>query len=282
MISIIVSSYRNEYFEQLAHNIRSTIGVEYEIIRIENNNEFSIGTAYNKGANLAKYENLIFCHEDLLFCTLDWGKIIMPYFNLPNLGAWGIAGSDYIPYAPSGWYISDDSSYINILQHNKSGEVKDINNFNNDYIKAKLIDGVLIGTTKTIFSNHNFPEFVKGYHGYDTAFSLHLSEKYQNYVVGSIKIEHFSLGNPDKTWFENNIQIRDQFIHQSENQNVNDQLELKAYRKFIVDSFRFLSITDAVANSYKYLSLKKIGWRNLMKIVPFYFKNLIKSIYSNG
>ena len=55
MISIIICSLHKEIDNSLAINIQTTIGVEYEIIYIYNeNNHLSIFEAYNIGTSKAK------------------------------------------------------------------------------------------------------------------------------------------------------------------------------------------------------------------------------------
>ncbi|HBR11511.1 MAG TPA: hypothetical protein DD740_04740 [Chryseobacterium sp.] len=73
MLSIIISSYQPDYFAALEKNIAETCGIPYEIVKIDNPGVMGICEAYNKGAALAQYENLLFLHEDVEFETKDWG-----------------------------------------------------------------------------------------------------------------------------------------------------------------------------------------------------------------
>ena len=67
MLSIIISSYQIDYFEQFKRNVEVTIGCNfvYEIVSVQNNNEYSINEAYNKGGKKAKYNNLLFLNRRL-------------------------------------------------------------------------------------------------------------------------------------------------------------------------------------------------------------------------
>lgn len=76
IISIIISSYQPNYFLALEKNIAETIGIPYEIIKIDNPNTMGICEAYNKGASKAQFENLLFIYEDILFQTKYWGRVI--------------------------------------------------------------------------------------------------------------------------------------------------------------------------------------------------------------
>lgn len=73
MISIIISSYNKDYYSQFIENVEKTIGVPYEIIQILNIGAMGVCEAYNKGARQAKFEYLVFCHEDITFETKNWG-----------------------------------------------------------------------------------------------------------------------------------------------------------------------------------------------------------------
>jgi len=74
MISIIISTHNAANFKNVSQNIADTIGVPYEIVPVENHAKYSLCTAYNLGANMAKFSYLCFLHEDVLFKTPNWGK----------------------------------------------------------------------------------------------------------------------------------------------------------------------------------------------------------------
>jgi hypothetical protein len=53
MISLVICSRTSQLNESLRQNIDETIGVEYELVLIDNSkNELSIFEAYNKGINM--------------------------------------------------------------------------------------------------------------------------------------------------------------------------------------------------------------------------------------
>ena len=62
MLSIIVSSYKEDDFNQFSKNVKETIGddFQYEIIQQWNPGIIGICEAYNKGAEKSKYENFTF------------------------------------------------------------------------------------------------------------------------------------------------------------------------------------------------------------------------------
>ena len=105
MISIIICSRTASISDELIHNIKQTIGIPFELVIIDNSNNFySIFSAYNEGVKRSKYEVLCFMHDDIIFKTNDWGIIVMNRFNSSNLGAVGVAGSPYYAILPGAWW----------------------------------------------------------------------------------------------------------------------------------------------------------------------------------
>ena len=77
MISIVICSISPERLRQVIQNIQGTIGVEYEIIAIDNREKnWPIARVYNEGAYRAQYPYLFFVHEDVKFHSRNWGLVI--------------------------------------------------------------------------------------------------------------------------------------------------------------------------------------------------------------
>lgn len=94
MLSIIICSVSPERLEQVTRNIHDTIGVDYEIIAIDNREkQWPIARAYNEGASRAHYPFLFFVHEDVKFHSVGWGKCIEKKLKEPDCGVIGFAGS---------------------------------------------------------------------------------------------------------------------------------------------------------------------------------------------
>ena len=67
MTSIIICSRKSEVSLELKESISSTIGVDFEIVVIDNShNKYSIFEAYNLGAKRATNPYLCFIHEDII------------------------------------------------------------------------------------------------------------------------------------------------------------------------------------------------------------------------
>ncbi len=131
MLSIIISSADSLMLENVSKNIDDTVGVPYEILAFPNSgaNSEGICAVYNKGIKKAKYDILCFCHEDLVFRTRNWGKIVADIFEWEgedrNIGLLGVVGSTYKALTPSGWDANAASGqgiafdYANIIQSYK-------------------------------------------------------------------------------------------------------------------------------------------------------------------
>ncbi len=201
MLSIIISSYQPEYFAALEKNIAETCGIPYEIIKIDNPGIMGICEAYNKGAEKAKFDNLLFLHEDVKFHSKNWGKILSNYYNLPDLGVFGLAGNIRKFHLPYGFHSGLPKEGYMYLYHS-GDKIQPFYTEKKSLQKVKVIDGVFIGMRKDVWRAVKFNETIKGYHFYDIDISLRTSEKYQNYLITEIIFEHYSKGNFGNEWIK--------------------------------------------------------------------------------
>jgi hypothetical protein len=212
MISIIVCSRNEKLPIMFIKNIAETIGVEYELICIDNSeNKYSLCKAYNLGIVLSKFEHLCFVHEDVYFHTQNWGKKIMKHLQKPDTGILGIAGGDLATVVPTIW--SAYNTTTNIIQSDHTGKkptkkMCSAENSENTSKSVVLLDGVFLCANRTLFDFIKFDESIKGFHGYDYDITIQsfLTGHY-NYVVFDIIIEHFSTGNINDEFYRNLITI---------------------------------------------------------------------------
>ncbi|MBD8084306.1 glycosyltransferase [Chryseobacterium caseinilyticum] len=198
MLSIIISSYQPHYYTALEQNIAATCGVEYELIKIDNPGVMGLCEAYNKGAEKATYENLLFLHEDVKFHSQNWGLRVLEGLQIPDAGLIGIAGSKRKFNLPYGFYNAMPGENFAFLHHSGEAhlEIKD----DAIPVPVRVIDGVFIAMTKKVWSEFSFAKDLSGYHFYDLNISLRVSEQFQNYLIPNIGIEHFSKGNFGDHW----------------------------------------------------------------------------------
>ena len=270
MLSIIISSYQPEFYLALEKNIAESIGIPYEIMKIDNPGIMGICEAYNRGAEKAQYDFLLFLHEDVLFETQDWGRILMNLLNTENIGCIGIAGADYIPEVPIGWWMIKNHCYSHITHANLINQKVHKFTFssNSGLKKVNLIDGVFIACPKKNWLTIKFDERLKGYHAYDISFSLHTNVYFENYITNLISMKHFSQGKPSKEWLESLIQNRlNNRTHYKQNL-IDTKLEFEMFTEFSRQLWH-LDVSKREQTYYllKFLKLKKLGFFNTLKAI---------------
>ena len=270
MLSIIISSYQPEFYLALEKNIAESIGIPYEIMKIDNPGIMGICEAYNRGAEKAQYDFLLFLHEDVLFETKDWGRILINLLNTENIGCIGIAGADYIPEVPIGWWMIKNHCYSHITHANLINQKVHKFTFssNSGLKKVNLIDGVFIACPKKNWLTIKFDERLKGYHAYDISFSLHTNVYFENYITNLISMKHFSQGKPSKEWLESLIQNRlNNRTHYKQNL-IDTKLEFEMFTEFSRQLWHLdFSKREQVYYLSKFLKFKKLGFFNTLKAI---------------
>jgi hypothetical protein len=265
MISLIVCSIDDKLYEAFSASVAQTIGASYEIIRVDNRvASKNLGTVYNEGAAKARYDHLLFVHEDVLFNSSDWGKLLLQYFNdLSNPGIIGIMGSDYISYVANGWYVRDQSRiFAHLIQEYKYIQKEPVKVDINSHQPAPVftVDGVFMAVTKQVWQAHRFDETLEGFHGYDLSFSLRVSTTHQNYFAPGITLTHLSEGKFEVQWFRNNLIIRQQLfpslIYLKEKNTINRNIE----RLLLYESFQNISALSIPAEEKKQLRKEYFSW----------------------
>jgi hypothetical protein len=217
MISIIVCSKEQKKFDIFRINVAETIGVEFEIIQINNSkNAFGICEAYNEGAAKARYPYLCFVHEDVKFVTQNWGENLINHFiGDDETGVVGVAGSTYKIKMLSSWWQPTiggidpkRTNYIQIIPKKNSKKYFYLNPLAEIRSPVATLDGVFLATRKEIWMETRFDQkLLTGFHGYDLDFSLRVGQKFNNYVVYNILLEHDSEGVNDLNWFSQNFLV---------------------------------------------------------------------------
>lgn len=259
MLSIIISSYQPHYYLALEKNIAETIGIPNEIIKIDNPGTMGICEAYNKGADNAQYDFLLFLHEDVLFETQDWGAMLIRLLSTEKIGCVGLAGGDYVSVYPLPWWQNQDKRYFHITQIS-SNEEKKINRLP-DNKKVTFLDGVFLACTKETFLKTGFSDYLSGFHGYDMELSWSVSHTHQNIVSNEIILTHYSPGNLSIEWFNNLILIW-------EKSKIAPKSITRAQLDFDIKNFRIL------CRNFKVSPTKQIYY--LWKFYKFRYKNLMK------
>jgi len=212
MLSIIVCSRTTTLNESFSNNIDKTVGIEYEILCIDNSsNAHSIAQAYNKGVSLSNYDYLCFVHDDVCFNSQNWGQNLINHLNLPKTGIIGLAGGDAALRVLYDYAALHPSA--NITQSDKKGIKEDDfifapDNYSKPIRSVLLLDGVFLCANKSLFNNIKFDETLSDFHGYDYDISLQSKVAgYYNYVMYDISVAHYSRGNFNATFYKSLIAV---------------------------------------------------------------------------
>lgn len=208
MISIIICARRPDISSELKENIKNTIGVNYELVIIDNSsNGYSIFQAYNKGVSLSKYPFLLFMHDDILYHTADWGLKIIEHFENEKIGAVGIAGTPYLSHFPGSWW-SSYLGFLYLLQSDTPGAKPELHDFSPSITNSRkcvALDGVWFCIRKSLFDFIHFDETnFSGFHFYDIDITLQVYKQgFQLLCIKDILIHHQSIGVLNKEWINN-------------------------------------------------------------------------------
>lgn len=204
MISIIICSRNAIMGSLLDDNIRNTIGVEYEIVLVDNSEgKYGICGAYNEGVRRSKGDILCFIHEDLLFHSFNWGKSVEKYFKNDKLGMLGVAGSISVPDKYDWRFFGFSKTHVvqgyNVLTNPLHYYIKGIEwNTFTPRERVAVVDGCWFCIRKQLFDEGKLrfdEETFKGFHLYDSDISMQLNKCGGHiYICSDIIIEHFSEG----------------------------------------------------------------------------------------
>lgn len=205
MISIVVCSVNDEMFQQFSQNVQSTIGVPFEIIRIDNSrNTHSICSAYNEGKAACRYDVICFIHEDVLFQTGSWGRILLDIFKDPGIGLAGIFGACYLSLFPDAQADLEECQGQVIEGYKEDKPLRRASRFpGNPLTEVAVIDGVFMATRKSIMDKISFSDdILKGFHGYDFDISMQIRRHYKVVVTAKLLLLHISSGSYTAPYFE--------------------------------------------------------------------------------
>lgn len=277
MLSIIISSYQENYYQNLEKNIQETCGIEYEIIKVYNPGIMGICEAYNIGRKKAKYQNLLFIHEDTEFETRNWGILLLEELNRPSCGIVGVAGFRYLPNVPVGWWELNTESVRNYTQYDQGQFYRyEIDEFT----KVEVLDGVFLAIKSTIFDKYFFNEQLQGFHAYDIDLSYRVSQEHINYVTNKIMIRHFSNGSTNQEWFSEIVrftELRKTYTHRD--RKILPKHE--GYGLFVLYTYLLSFPQKRKSMIFKYFNLKYLGITGVLAFFKFYLRSKLKVSYSN-
>lgn len=265
MISVLILSYRPQYYKIVEDNIKETIGVPYELIQFDNQNKnIGITKAYNILAEQANYNILCFVHEDVIFHTKGWGHNVIKHLTAAA-GLIGLAGSKYKSALPTGW----TSGMMKWDEFNVAHMGEDKTIVDKVPANVSVIDGVFMATTKDLWQQIKFDEEQKGFHFYDIDFSLRMNHVGKVAVVFDIQLEHFSKGNFGDDWIKHSIEFHQKhkkskgffYIHTSKEEKRN--IRNFWYRRLIAEKI-------SIKNRFLFFLSMGAGIKNARSVIKFF------------
>lgn len=215
MISIVLCVTKPEMAAQLEQNIAQTIGItDFEVVPIDNRTAgYSLCEAYNKGAEQARGDRLLFLHQDVQFLGSGWGAVLEQKLSDPRCGVIGLAGATIKTRALSSWSTARSFARINISERGPQGEVRsDLHNPHQEaFARVVVLDGVFLAMRRDLFDALATPEkggafdgqTLRHFHLYDLDISVQAhTAGYQNWVCYGVQLLHYSRGSFDERWYE--------------------------------------------------------------------------------
>jgi hypothetical protein len=202
-ISVVFSTRKID--ENFIEHVKKTCMYKgVEVLPYENNGEYSLTEIYNKGLNDASSDIVIFCHDDILFETNNWGeKVLKAFEKNPEYGILGVAGTNHMI---SGMWWEIRNAMHGTVKHTDGTKVwanKYSANYGNQLKEMIAVDGLFIALNKGKIK-HSFDETFNGFHFYDISFCLknHL-DGVKIGLISNILILHKSVGQVNEQWGEN-------------------------------------------------------------------------------
>lgn len=219
-LTVIFSSHLSEEDNnQFIQHVKDTAGVEDLAVEcIVNKNQYSLPEAYNMAWKKVISEGrgdgvLVFCHNDLILRTKEWGKLLLKLFYHTNYDIIGIAGTTELNTHGRWWSNASDTAMNTSKMFGRVSHTDGLKEWENYYGKtggvknAVLVDGLFIAVNgETVGKNEEemFDERFKGFHFYDVSFC------FRNYLNGfnigvtdRLSVLHKSMGATNIEWEKN-------------------------------------------------------------------------------
>ena len=275
MISLIVCSANPIMLEEFKTNVNQTIGVEYELIEFDNRiNKWGLCKVYNECAQKAKYDYLLFVHEDMYFFTNGWGKILIDFCRShSNCGVIGLAGSNYVDEHFVEWRIDRFVSFSHVFVSSKKNlpidqkTLKSYHNGKKQFEEVVVIDGMFMFTSKDVFLRFKFDEVnYDNFHIYDTDFSFSVATQFNNYVCTIIDSFHRSQSSFSKEYINGLIR----FLEKRRQMLPKSSMKLAPLHKRVIKIHEKISFNNALKDNAYSTDELEILWgryhRNNTKI----------------
>ena len=200
MFSVIICSIHPTLLEQVKTSLAQTIGAPYQLLVWDNRTaQKGLCEVYNLMAAQATQPFCCFIHEDIVFQTYHWGRLLTDAFDAdPAVGLIGVAGPVYKSKTPSGWSSGLPAiDRANILHRDPQGQsIHILRNPSGATTESVVcVDGVFLCTPTHVWREKRFnQETLKGFHLYDLDFSFRVASQHRLIVHYGIDIMHLTTG----------------------------------------------------------------------------------------
>ena len=200
-LTVIVSTRKRSDWYRNHIISTSGLGDRIEMIQVENPGN-SLSSVYNEAANVAKYDHIVFMHDDLKMVSPDWGVRLLHHFQNTDYDIIGLAGVRKEMPANGCWWTKRENM-VGIVNHrNHSGTYACTYSpeQGNAIEPVIVLDGLFIACNwKTV--THKWDESIPGFHFYDLGFTFpNYLEGHNIGVVTNIRVTHMSVGETNKQW----------------------------------------------------------------------------------
>jgi len=206
-IIVVFSSHLSERENNnFKSHISETIGCKHDIHCHINKNQHSLSKVYNRSLEELKDEKnivFVFVHNDVIFKTKKWGKVLLRKFNNHHQGIIGLAGTTHL--SDTGVWWTKKECMFGRVQHT-DGFMDWVSDYGSDFKGLKnviVVDGLFIAVNPDKII-HGFDEDFPGFHYYDLGFC------FNNYIDGcdigvtnEILVLHRSIGMVNGDWEKN-------------------------------------------------------------------------------
>lgn len=289
MISVIICSSKGAIGNSLRQNIDYTIGVPYELIQIDNHEgAYSIFQAYRLGGQKAKYPNLVFIHEDIMFRVRAWGKYLCKALSDTSVGLVGVVGSTILFPAYYGWW--EGGIVGNVIQNYRENTVVEgIYDYKVSGIidNAVVCDGLFLALRKDMFNIINWDtKTFSGFHCYDIDICMQvITAGYQIKII-DILIEHYSEGNLDHSFTESCIKFNQKWknhlpcvLDSSVHTQIDAHIQSVIKEREFYQKYRYL-INGKFNSAIRFMmKIKELSWKIKQLLTsrnPYFIRNQVK------
>ena len=220
MISLIICTRDPEALAAVSQSAAATIGVAFEIVPIDNSGgQYGICEAYNLGAARARYDLLCFMHEDIRFCTADWGQTVVNVLSDATVGVLGVTGGQFQLAAPAAWWgCGLPYCRENVLNVFKDGHTeRELRNPENVALTdVAVVDGMWMCSRRDVWARHPFDaRTFTDFHFYDVDYCTEIFRSgLRVSVTFDLLIEHHSRGNINAQWAVNALKYQQKRANQ--------------------------------------------------------------------